>query len=174
MRLYYNNAAEGETEDWIRVSAIVTFPDISTRKDMYGLCVVTIRDFEGSLYATWEARDLTEMKVTDDAGTPNTLFRGYLINKKFTNKGLLLEIAGIGIRLYRRSFGSEEIINYIINDGFVKLDNANTQIDLQYKDNEGDFQEFTWDIDKHIKGNKDRGLITSLNSTTCLSNRIIT
>ena len=158
MRLYYNNATE-PAEDWVRVSAIVDFPDITTRKDMYGLCVVSLRDFEGALFATWNPRDLTEMKMTDDAGTPNILFRGYLINKKFSGKDLILEIAGIGIRLYRRSFGSEEVKNYTLEQGFVKTLNANTQIDLQYKDSDGNFQDFTWDNDKHIKSNKDRGLI---------------
>jgi len=126
---------------------------------MHGSCIVTLRDFQGGLYATWEARDLTEMKVTDDAGTPNTLFRGYLINKKFHDRDLVLEIAGIGIRLYRRSFGSEEIMNYILATGYVKTLNANTQIDLQYKDSEGDFADFAWATDHWINNDRDVGLV---------------
>lgn len=126
---------------------------------MHGLCIVTLRDFEGALFATWEARDLTEMKVTDDAGTPNTLFRGYLINKISHDRDLVLEIAGIGIMLYRRSFGSEEIMNYILARGFVKTLNANTQIDLQYKDSDGNFTDFAWALDYWINNDRDVGLI---------------
>ena len=100
---------------------------------------------------------LTEMNVTDDV--PNTLFRGYLMNKKFHDRDLILEIAGIGIRLYRRSFGSEEIMNYILATGYAKTLNANTQIDLQYRDSDGDFADFAWATDLWINNDRDVGLI---------------
>ena len=158
MRLYYNSATP-PAETWVRVSAIVDWPQIVSRKDFYGLCIVTLRDFQGGLYATWGSRDLTEMKVTDDAGTPNTLFRGYLINKKFHAKDLVLEIAGLGIMLYRRSFGSEEIMNYILSSGYPKTLNASSIIDLQYKDSDGDFQDFGWDVDYWILSDRNVALV---------------
>ena len=96
MRVYYNSATP-PAETWNRISAIVDFPAVFTRNNMVGRCVVILRDFEGGLFPTWNSRDLIEMKVTDDAGTPNTLFRGYLMNKVFHDRDLILEIAGIGI-----------------------------------------------------------------------------
>ena len=164
MRLYYNSATP-PAETWVRVSAIVAFPEVITRLNMYGLCIVTLRDFQGTLFPTWNSRDLIEMKVTDDAGTPNTLFRGFLINKKFHDRDVILEIAGLGLKLYRRSFGSEEIMNYALATGYPKTLNANTQIDLQYKDSDGVFNNFGWAIDKWIDGDKDVAIIIKDNTS---------
>ncbi len=162
MRLYYNSATP-PAETWVRVSAIVGFPEITTRNNMAGLCIVTLRDFQGNLFSTWEPRDITEMLVTDDADADvancNILFRGFLMKKAFHDRDLVLEIAGIGIMLYRRSFGHEEIETYILNEGFPKTLNANSQIDLQYKDLADAFQDFTWADDIHIKGDKDRAIL---------------
>jgi len=145
--------------DWLRVSGIIGFPQITTRNNAYGLCSVGIRDFEGALFSDWNPRDLTEMIVTDDsenlAKDCNVLFRGYLMNKKFHAKDLTLEIAGIGILLYRRSFGSEEIKDYVLETGYPKTLNASTQIDLH----DDDLANFDWVDEKWIKGNKDVGLI---------------
>jgi len=145
--------------DWLRVSGIVGFPQITTRNNAYGLCSIGIRDFEGALFSDWNPRDLTMMIVTDDsenlAKDCNILFRGYLMNKKFHAKTLTLEIAGIGILLYRRSFGSEEDENYILETGYPKTLNASTQIDLH----DDDLANFDWEVDKWVKGNKDVGLI---------------
>ena len=169
MRVYYNSATP-PAETWVRVSAIVDFPDISTRNNMFGYCSVVLRDFDGVLFPTWEPRDLIEMKVTDDAGTPNTIFRGYLMNKKFHAKDLILEIAGLGIMLYRQSFGSEEIMPYILATGYPKTLNANTQIDLWKSDGAGGFENLDWEDEKWIKGNKDVGLIIKDNTDGFVDN----
>ena len=159
MRLYYDSTPTEHSPNWTRVSAVVDFPDISSRNNINGICEVVLRDFEGALYPTWSARDLTRMKITDDAGTPNTIFRGILINKRFHDRDLLLEIAGIGIALKRRSFGADETKTYILASGFVKTLDANNRIHLQYKDSDDVFQDFTWDVDQWIVGDMDVGLM---------------
>jgi len=119
MRLYYDNAGT-----WVRISAIVDFPNIASRANVFGLCTAVLRDFEGGLYPTWIDRDFTKMLVTDDAaeavGDCNIIFRGQLIAKKYSSKTLILTIAGIGELLERKSFGSEEEVNYILAEGNVK------------------------------------------------------
>ena len=169
MRLYYNSATP-PAETWVRVSAIVSWPDITTRNNAYGICNISLRDLDGALFPTWNSRDLIEMKVTDDSGTPKTLFRGYLMNKKFHAKDLILELAGIGILLYRRSFGSGEIKSYILAQGYPKTLNANTQIDLHKSDNEGGFENFDWVDEQWIKGGKNVGLIIKDNTDGFVSN----
>jgi len=126
---------------------------------MVGYCVVVLRDHEGSQFTTWEPRDVTEMKVTDDAETPNTIFRGYLINKKFHSKNLILEIAGIGIMLYRKPFGHEESINYILATGYPKTLNASSVVDVHYKDANGDWADFDWVNHKWILGDVNVGFV---------------
>lgn len=166
MRLYYDSGTEYPI--WNRVSGVIDFPDISLRNNIHSICQITLRDFEGGLFATWEPRDFTKMIITDDAGTTmlsdpkcNILFRGILTNKRFHSNDLILELSGLGIHLSRNSFGANEAINYIKAQGFVKTLNASSVIDLQQPDpdNPGQFIDFTWDVNQWVGADKDYGLI---------------
>ena len=155
--------------DWTRVSKIITFPEVTSRNNIQGVCSITLRDFEGGLYSTWEPRDLMEMLITDDtenrAKDCNILFRGILTNKRFHSKDLVLELSGIGIHLYRNSFGTDEEEDYILKEGYIKgnpaLEHSN-KLYLQYKDSDGNFQDFAaagWELDYWISEDRNVGIL---------------
>ena len=179
MRLYRNTATP-PAETWLRVSAVESFPSITSRLNMYGIAYVTLRDSAGALYATWEALDLIEMIITDDAGdsptsdpATNTIFRGILTNKIFKKDSLELEISGIGCKLYRNSFGAQESVNYVLAEGIVGIAPATSTLPLKYEDDEGALQNFSWDEDRWILGGNDVGIIVK-DTTASYSEQIWT
>ena len=144
MKLYYDSDG---APTWVQISAIVDYPDVISRNSTYGACIITLRDFEGALYSDWSARDFVPMKVEDDDS--NILFRGLLINKKFTAKSLILELVGFSILLEWIPFYK----SYILAEGKVKTSPASAVLTVFHDDNEDDVydtpdEDFTWDVNE--------------------------
>ena len=152
MKIYWDDAGT-----WTQITGVVQKPDIITRNNMYGSCVVVVRDFEGALFTDWEPRDFTDMKVEDDA--TNILFQGILVGKKFKSKEVIFFIAGFAILLDYLPFNKD----YIYAFGKVKTLNANTQIDLYTdKNDNGEYdalEDFEWDPDLWTNNNQHNGLL---------------
>jgi len=153
------------------ITAITQFPTISPRLDAYWMGGITVRDFEGALFADWYDRDFNKILIEDDSD--NVLFRGFLIKKLFKNDEMSLSFAGIGILLDWNPFGSDGYVDYVVAEGLVKAPISSDSI-LQVKDDEGG--NFTWDPDILIKKGKDLGLLivdkTDVNTRTWDSSAI--
>ena len=121
MKVYY-----WESAAWNLMSGIVSYPNIAIRNNMPGLCSVIIRSFHdsGTQFADWNVRDFTLMKVEDEDS--NVLFRGFLINKQFFVKILVIHIVGFSIILDWTPFYK----NYILAEGLVKTSPAGTSLVL--------------------------------------------
>jgi len=103
-----------ETPEWVQVTGIASLPLISKRMDTFSICTITISDFEGSLYSTWEGRDFVEIKIEDSSA--NILFQGYLKRKDFSANLLSLTIDGFATKLDWTPFNQ----NFILASGLVK------------------------------------------------------
>lgn len=148
------NIGDNRTDDYhyynrTQLTDIISYPIITTRNNMYGLCSIKVRDFEGALYDTWYDKDFTEFVIEDNATDENKIFRGYLINKKFRTKELELYLAGIGVKLDWAPFYRD----YILEEGKVRAPiNASSVIDC-YNDDSGDgvddgaADDFAWVVD---------------------------
>lgn len=112
MKLYYDSDG-GPT--WVEVTKIITFPIPQIRMDSPSQIIIEIRDFEGALYAIWSSRNFVDMKVTDGAETPTTLFRGFISNKKFKHKKLTIIISGFSAKLEHEPLHH----NYVLEQGKV-------------------------------------------------------
>lgn len=161
MKLYHD---ADEDDSWTEVTGIIEDPEIISYNNAYGICTVILRDFELSLFATWEPYDFIPMKITDDSA--NVLFRGYLIKKIFEAKVLILTIAGLGIALEWASFNA----NYIIAEGLVKQVDADDELHVYSDDNaNGSFdagEDYSWDVSEHAQGDRNRGVLILDNTTT--------
>lgn len=164
MKVYWDNSGT-----WTQVTGLIRDPEITTRLDLYGVCTVVLRDAEGSLYATWSARDFADMLITDDSD--NYLFQGILINRKFREKELELIIAGFGIKLEWNPFNK----NYIYEEGRIKTVNASDKLDLYDDlDEDGSYdvgEDFGWTAGDYTNNDVNLGIIISdttddLNSKT--------
>lgn len=141
------------------VTNIVTYPNPVQQNNAFTACSMVLRDFEGSLYATWSVLDQVKMRIEDDSD--NVIWRGLLDNKRFTAKGLTLELASFGKALQWKSFGSKEKASYIMDKGIVDLCNASSIIDL--KDDDGN--PFGWTPDRWIGEDKDLGFMIMDNTS---------
>jgi len=112
MKLYWDNAGE-----WDEVEKIITFPVPQIRMDAPSQVVVEIRDFEGALYTTWNTRNFVDMKVTDGAETPTTLYRGFIDGLKFLHDKTTITIAGFSKKLEQKPLNK----SYILAQGVVEL-----------------------------------------------------
>lgn len=162
MKLYYDNSGT-----WTEVTAVVSYPTIRKMNNMYGSCTVILRDFEGSLYGTWYTRDFTEMKVEDDSS--NIIFRGFLIAKTYFHNQLVLELAGLGIKLDWVKFQR----NYILAQGKVAAIHADAELHVYNDVNEDDVddgasEDFGWGVNQWTLGSQDTGLliVDNTNSVT--------
>ena len=63
MKIYYDSDG---APSWVQITGIIEYPDIFVRMDATTLISFSIRDFEGALYAAWEARNFTDIKVDDE------------------------------------------------------------------------------------------------------------
>ncbi|MFX1371332.1 MAG: nitrous oxide reductase family maturation protein NosD [Promethearchaeota archaeon] len=166
MKLYHD---ADEDDSWTEVGDVVEYPTITTRNNMYGLCDVKLRDFEGALYSTWYSRDFCPMRVEDD--DENVIFDGYLAKKNFTAKYLMLHLVGFGVRLEWASFNS----NYILAEGKVQQVDADAELHVYYDENEnneydaGGDEDFDWDDDQWVSGQQDKGLLIVDNTTSTIS-----
>ncbi|KKN42887.1 hypothetical protein LCGC14_0708610, partial [marine sediment metagenome] len=156
------NIQTSASTPWVRISALVDYPRIASRNNSYGICTVILRDFEGALFSTWISRDFTPMKVEDDDS--NILFRGFLVNKKFTTKSLILELVGFAILLDWIPFYK----NYILAEGKVKTSPASSILTVFHDDNEDEVydspdEDFTWTANFWVT-DRDVGLLIVDNS----------
>ena len=157
MKIYYYAAG------WNLIDAIVSYPDIRKLNNMYGSYTVMLRDFEGALYGTWYSRDFTEMKIEDDSS--NIIFRGYLITKTYYHDSLVLELAGLGIKLDWEKFNR----TYILETGKVTAIHADAELHVYDDVNEdnvddGASEDFGWGVNQWTLGEQDKGILIVDNS----------
>lgn len=112
MKLYYDSDG---APTWVEVTDIITLPVPKIRIDEPSIVIAEIRDFQGALYSTWSSRDFTAMKITDGAGAPTTLFRGFISGKRFLHNKTTLSISGFSKKLESTPLNN----NYIIEQGKV-------------------------------------------------------
>jgi len=122
MKIYYYNSG------WVQISAIVEYPNPTTRVNQVGNCIVTLRDFEGALYSSWEPRDFTKMKVED--ASSNIMFIGYLIDKEFTQDKLTLILKGFSAILEWAPFKK----NYVLAEGKIESVPSNVGLPMESED----------------------------------------
>ena len=165
MKLYYDTThsatypQDASEPSWTRVSAICSFPRIRSRMDETGITVVKLRDFEGALKDTWDARNWTRMKIEDEDS--NVIFLGYLTGKTYETKEMTMVISGISKVL--QWFPLDK--NYILAEGYIDdiaFGADTTRLDLvQGNDNRDDF---AWPVDKWVT-ERDTAIIIRENST---------
>lgn len=132
-----------------QLTDIIQYPTIISHNNMYGLCSVVLRDFEGGLFSTWDSKDSTEFVIEDESD--NKLFRGYLINKIFGYKQLELFLGGLGIKLEWEPFYRD----YVLETGKVRIVPA-TSVLTMYDDldENGAYtdagEDFAWPVDYWI------------------------
>jgi len=153
------------------ITDIIEYPTITPILDKYYMGNITIRDFEGALFSPWIGRDFNQILIED--ASSNVLFRGFLIKKTFNTDSLTLTIAGIGILLDWRPFGSDGHMNYIFAEGLVDVPiSSDSIIELQTDASAA----FTWDPNEWIEGAKDHGLLivdkTDINRRIWISSAI--
>lgn len=133
---------------WNQIENIIEYPVPIARNNTVGICSLILRDFEGGLYPFWKNRDFNVMLILD--ADNNILFRGFLTNKKYTERSLEMTLEGIGKLLEWKHFDR----NYILEEGYVKTVNASSVLDM-FDDADGDGEydvgeDFTWDVDQWI------------------------
>ncbi|KKN18811.1 hypothetical protein LCGC14_0952150, partial [marine sediment metagenome] len=107
MKLYYDSDG---APTWVEVVDMITFPVPRIRMDEPNTVIVEIRDWQGTLYSTWSSRDFVEMKITDGAGAPTTLFRGFIGGKKFLHNKTTLTIFGFSKKLESKPLNKQYIL----------------------------------------------------------------
>ena len=138
----------------IEITDIITYPVIMPRLDSYWMGNIVVRDFEGALFALWNNRDFNKILIEDNSD--NILFRGFLTKKIFNATSMTLMIAGIGILLDWKHFGSQGTIDYILAEGLVDNPIEGTSIlTLQTAAS----APFTWDADYWITEGRNVGIL---------------
>jgi len=165
MKLYYDtgNSAtypqDAAAPSWTRVSAICEFPKIKSRMDETGICIIKLRDYQGALHGTWDAREWTRMKVEDEDS--NVIFLGYLTGKTYEEKEMTMVISGIS-KVFQW-FPIDK--NYILAEGYIDdiaFGADATRLDLVQGNEARD--DFAWNVDKWIDG-RDVAIMVRENST---------
>ena len=160
MKVYYDSSTPADGVENTELLWITSYPECTSILDQVGSCVITVRDFEGSEYATWKDLNFRKVRIEDDSS--NIIWRGYIVKKTFTSKDMTLFCRGIGALLEWRTFTH----NYVFAEGIVETVPAGT--DLVLKDNnEGD--PFEWAVDQWHEGDQDKGLMITDNTNTMLS-----
>jgi len=165
LKLYYDttNSATypqyAQEPSWTRISAIITFPKVRNRMDETGIIIVQLRDFEGALKGTWDAREWTRMKLEDEDG--NVIFLGYLTGKTYSAKQMIMTISDISVVF--QWFPMDK--NYILAEGYIDdiaFGADTTRLDL-VQGNEAR-SNFAWDVDKYVT-ERDVAIMVRDNST---------
>jgi len=119
MKIYYDTTNSGTypqaptAPSWTEITAIKSYPKITTRMDETSHYTFSLNDSEGALYSTWQPRNFTRMEVRDDSA--NVIHRGYLTKKTFEHNKVMLSVSGISKTLQWIPIHE----NYILAEGYV-------------------------------------------------------